>query len=64
MMELWLHRSHETAASTEVWRHEAATVKATTPVSVADAWICGLARLLDAVPDLKGPQFPYKHKTR
>ena len=61
--------------STEVWRHEAATVKATTPLSVADAWICGLARLLDAelvhkdpeydaVPELKALQLPYKHKTQ
>ena len=57
--------------STGEWRHEAAQVKATCPVSVADAWICSLARLLDAelvhkdpgydtVPDLKALQLPYK----
>jgi predicted nucleic acid-binding protein len=57
--------------STEEWRHEAARVKATSPVSVADAWICSLARLLDAelvhrdpeydtVPDLKVLQLPYR----
>jgi predicted nucleic acid-binding protein len=61
--------------STEVWRHEAAAIKATAPVSVADAWICGLARRLDAelvhkdpeydaVPGLKTLPLPYKHKTR
>jgi len=61
--------------STEVWRHEAATIKATTPLSVADVWICGLARLrdaelvhkdpeYDAVPDMKALQLPYKQKTR
>jgi hypothetical protein len=42
---------------------------------VADAWICGLARLLDAelvhkdpeydtVPDLKALQLPYKDRTQ
>jgi len=57
--------------STEEWRHEAARVKTTSPVSVADAWICSLARLLDAelvhrdpeydaVPDLKVLQLPYR----
>ena len=57
--------------STEEWRHEAARVKATGPVSVADAWICSLACLLDAelvhkdpeydaVPDLRALQLPYK----
>jgi ribonuclease VapC len=38
----------ELRESTEGWRSEAAMVKATTSLSVADAWICGLARLLRA----------------
>jgi predicted nucleic acid-binding protein len=57
--------------STEEWCHEAARVKATGLVSVADAWICSLTRLLDAelvhkdpeydaVPDLKALQLPYR----
>jgi predicted nucleic acid-binding protein len=57
--------------STDEWRREAARVKATSPVSVADAWICSLAQLLDVelvhkdpeydlVPDLKAIQLPYK----
>jgi predicted nucleic acid-binding protein len=61
--------------STMAWRHEAATIKATAPVSVADAWICGLARLLnaelvhkdpeyDTVHNLKALQLPYKHKNK
>ena len=65
----------EIAQSTDDWGHEAATVKAIAPVSVADAWICGLARFLDAelvhkdpeydaVPDLKALQLPYKPKAR
>ena len=65
----------ELAQSTEAWRHEAATIKATASVSVADAWICGLARLLsaelvhkdpeyDTVPDLKALKLPYKPKAR
>ena len=65
----------EIAHSTDEWRHRASTVKATAPVSVADAWICGLAMLLDAqlvhkdpeydaVPDLKALQLPYKPKAR
>ncbi len=37
----------ELRESTEEWR-EAARVKATTGLSVADAWICGLAGLLGA----------------
>jgi len=64
----------EITHSTEAWQHEAAAVKATAQVSVADAWICSLARLLngqlvhkdpkyDTVPDLKALQLPYKPKT-
>lgn len=56
--------------STEEWRHRAAQIKATSPVSVADAWICSLAQLLDAklvhkdpeyegVSNLKALQLPY-----
>ncbi len=57
--------------STEEWCHEAAQVKARGLVSVADAWICSLARLLDAelvhkdpkydaVPGLKALPLPYR----
>ena len=57
--------------STEEWLHEAARIKALGLVSMADAWICGLARLLDAelvhkdpeydaVPALKTLQLPYR----
>jgi predicted nucleic acid-binding protein len=64
----------ESTHSTDVWRHEAATVKATASVSVADAWICGLARLLnaelvhkdpeyDTVPELRAVHLPYKPQT-
>lgn len=56
---------------TQKWLHEAAKIKATGLVSTADAWICSLARLLDAklvhkdpeydnVSDLKALQLPYK----
>ena len=61
----------ETAQEHAAWRHQAAMVKATCPVSVADAWICSLALLLDAqlmhkdpefdcVPDLKVLRLPHK----
>ncbi|HEY76675.1 MAG TPA: type II toxin-antitoxin system VapC family toxin [Thermoflexia bacterium] len=57
--------------STEEWSHTAAKIKASTPLSVADAWICSLAQLLDAelvhkdpeydaVSNLKSLQLPYK----
>jgi len=57
--------------STDEWGHAAARVKAASPVSVADAWICGLAHLLDAelvhkdpeydaVPNLKALRLPCK----
>ena len=63
----------EIVHSTEPWCREAAAVVATVPVSVADAWICALARLLDAelvhkdpeydaVPDLQALRLPYKHQ--
>ena len=39
------------------WRHEAARVKASTPLSVADAWICSLALLHDAVLVHKDPEY-------
>lgn len=56
---------------TQEWLHEAAQVKALGVVSVADAWICSLARLLkgelvhkdpeyDEVPNLRVIQLPYK----
>jgi len=43
--------------STDEWRHEAARVKATTALSVADAWICSLARLVDAELVHKDPEY-------
>ncbi len=43
--------------STEAWRSEAAMIKATTSLSVADAWICGLARLLGAELVHKDPEY-------
>jgi predicted nucleic acid-binding protein len=57
--------------STQEWRHEAARVKATASVSLADAWICSLAWLVDAelvhkdpeydtVPGLRSLPLPYK----
>ncbi len=61
----------EIKESTQEWRHEAAQIKASASVSTADAWICSLARLLDAklvhkdpeydtVPGLSLLQLPYK----
>lgn len=47
----------ELRESTEEWRHEAARVKATASLSVADAWICGLARLLGAELVHKDPEY-------
>ncbi|MBS1248558.1 MAG: tRNA(fMet)-specific endonuclease VapC [Chloroflexi bacterium] len=55
---------------TLTWLHEAAKVKALGVISVADAWICSLARLLDVelvhkdpeydeVPGLKVIKLPY-----
>lgn len=68
MVKAWLVELRE---STEEWRSEAAIVKATTSLSVTDAWICGLARLLgaelvhkdpeyDAVDGLRSFRLPYK----
>ena len=62
------------AQSTEPWQHEAAQIKVSAQVSVADAWICSLARLLDAelvhkdpeydtVTDLQVLRLPYKPRT-
>jgi predicted nucleic acid-binding protein len=61
----------EIKESTQEWRKEAAQIKANASVSTADAWICSLARLLDAklvhkdpeydaVPGLSLLQLPYK----
>lgn len=47
----------ELRESTEEWRHEAARAKATASLSVADAWICGLARLLGAELVHKDPEY-------
>jgi predicted nucleic acid-binding protein len=57
--------------STEDWRHQAAMVKATSTLSVADAWIASLALLYEAdlvqkdpefegVPDLSMVKLPFK----
>ncbi len=43
--------------STDEWRHEAAHVKAITSLSVADAWICSLARMVDAELVHKDPAY-------
>lgn len=68
LVEAWPVRIEH---STDEWRHEAAHAKATTSLSVADAWICSLACLLDAelvhkdpeydaVTGLKALRLPYK----
>jgi predicted nucleic acid-binding protein len=43
--------------SSPQWRSEAARIKASARVSVADAWIAGLALLLDAELVHKDPEF-------
>lgn len=43
--------------STEEWRHQAATIKAQTSLSVADAWIASLALLLNAELVHKDPEY-------
>jgi predicted nucleic acid-binding protein len=61
----------EVEESTQEWRQEAARVKASASISLADAWTCSLACLVDAelvhkdpeydaVPGLKTLQLPYK----
>jgi predicted nucleic acid-binding protein len=68
LVEAWPVEIEE---STQEWRHEAARVKAIASISLADAWICGLACLMDAelvhkdpeydgVPGLRALQLPYK----
>ena len=47
----------EITDSTKEWRHEAARVKASAPVSTTDAWICSLACLLDAELVHKDPEY-------
>lgn len=54
MIKVWPVQLNE---STRQWREEAARIKATTRLSVADAWICGLARLLDAQLVHKDPEY-------
>lgn len=39
------------------WRHEAARIKSTSSLSVADAWICSLALLHDAALVHKDPEY-------
>jgi predicted nucleic acid-binding protein len=43
--------------STQEWRHEAARVKAGASISLADAWMCSLACLLDAELVHKDPEY-------
>jgi predicted nucleic acid-binding protein len=61
----------ETVESTQAWREVAAVVKSRGKISVADAWVAGLALLMDAelvhkdpefeaVSDLRVVQLPYK----
>jgi predicted nucleic acid-binding protein len=68
LVEAWPVEIEE---STQEWRHEAANVKASASISLADAWMCSLAFLLDAelvhkdpeydgVPGLRALQLPYK----
>jgi predicted nucleic acid-binding protein len=68
IVESWPIRVHE---STPEWRHQAARVKATSRLSVADAWIASLAILrqgelvhkdpeFDQVAGLKVLRLPYK----
>lgn len=45
------------AESDTDWRHEAARVKASTPLSVADAWIGALALLHEAILVHKDPEY-------
>lgn len=43
--------------SSEEWRHQAATLKSRSPLSVADAWIASLAILKNAELIHKDPEF-------
>jgi predicted nucleic acid-binding protein len=68
LVEAWPVEIEE---SSREWRHEAARVKASASISLADAWMCSLACLMDAelvhkdpeydgVPGLRAQQLPYK----
>jgi predicted nucleic acid-binding protein len=54
LVEAWPVEIEE---SSQGWRHEAARVKGSASISVADAWICGLAFLLDAELVHKDPEY-------
>ena len=47
----------EIEESTQEWRHEAARAKAGASISLADAWMCSLACLLDAELVHKDPEY-------
>lgn len=47
----------QVAESDEDWRHQAATIKAKIPISVADAWNAALALLRDAQLVHKDPEY-------
>ncbi len=47
----------EVVESSEAWRREAARIKASFPLSVADAWIAGLATMMDAELVHKDPEY-------
>ena len=47
----------EVVESSEAWRREAARIKSSFPLSVADAWIAGLATMMDAELVHKDPEY-------
>lgn len=47
----------ELVESSEEWRREAARIKASFPLSVADAWISSLATMMDAELAHKDPEY-------
>ena len=70
LVETWPIQIFE---STPEWRHEAARIKATVPLSLADAWVASLATLhhgqlvhkdpeFDQVDGLEMLRLPYKNR--
>ncbi len=56
LVQAWPVRVSE---SDPEWRHRAASVKANTPVSIADAWNASLALLLNAALVHKDPEYEH-----
>jgi predicted nucleic acid-binding protein len=56
-MELVLGWPAQVVESNPIWRHRAATLKASGGLSVADAWIAALALYLEATLVHKDPEF-------